>query len=192
MTETRVKSLDFAVSTSVCPHNLGFLSKRPKGSVIPDECLTCEKIFDCMTSKPEETVAEPETKPGSQSVERTKDLAEEFEEKSEKEGPEKEEFRHDEADKSTKRTSNNDFTVESPGMLHAHWSSTVLIRKETLYNWGKVKKVDIETGKGKKMTCKVYPIENLETGVLQVPDKIQLKLGVKKGWIVKVKPAVKQ
>lgn len=191
MTETPVKSLDLAVSSSVCPHHLGFLSQRPKGLVIPDECLTCEKLIDCISSKHEDTAPKPEIKPEFSAIERTKDLAEEFGEKNKTEQPEEDEVRHNETNKSTKRTSNNDFTIESPGMLYAHWSITVLIRKETLYDWGKVEEVDIETKQGKKMTCKVYPIEDLETGIIQVPDKMQLKLGVKKGWIVKVRPKVK-
>jgi CRISPR/Cas system-associated protein Cas5 (RAMP superfamily) len=189
MTETRVKNLDFAVCDSVCPHYFGFLSQRPKDSVIPDGCLTCEKILECMVLKPEDTVAETEIKPELSAIESKKDLAEEFGEENKREKPEEGEVKHYEADKSTKRGSNNDFNVESPGMLYAHWSGTVLIRKETLYSWGKVKKVDVETKRGKIMTCKVYPVEDLETGVIQVPDRIQLKLGVKKGSVVKVKPA---
>jgi hypothetical protein len=188
MTETRARSVDFAVSGSVCPHHLGFLGQRPKGLTIPDECLTCEKIFECMASKPEDTAAMPELS----AVKITKDLVEESKEKSKKERPEETEVvRHGEVGKSIKRTSSNDFAIESPGILYAQWSSTVLIRKETLRNWGKVKKVDVETSKGKKLTCKVYPIEDLETGIVQIPDKIQLTLGVKKGSVVKVKPAVK-
>jgi hypothetical protein len=192
MTETRVKSLDFVVSSSVCPHHLGFLGQRPKGLAIPDECLTCEKILDCMSSKPEDIEATPEKKPEISAIERAEELAEEFGEKNKEERPKEDEVEDARADKSTKRTSNSDFAIESPGMLYAHWSNTALISKETLYGWGKVKEVEIETDKGKKMTCKVYPIENLDRRVIQVPDKLQLKLGVKKGWIVKVKPTVKQ
>jgi hypothetical protein len=191
MTKVRVDNLDFETSISTCQHHLGFLSQRPKGSAVPDECLTCEKIFDCMTLKPEDAVVKPEIERELSAVEKTKDLDEEPEEKNEKEGPEKDEARHREAEKSFKEASSNDFTIESPGMLYAHWSSTVMIRKETLCNWGKVREVDIETGRGKRMTCKAYPIDDLETGVIQVPDKMQLKLGVEKGCIVKVKPKAK-
>jgi len=31
-----------------CQHFLGFLKKRDKGMAIPDECLTCEKMIECM------------------------------------------------------------------------------------------------------------------------------------------------
>lgn len=191
MTETRVKRQGFVVSSSVCLHQFGFLSQRPKGMEIPDECLTCEKVVECMLSKPEDTAATPEIKPEFSAVERAKDLVEEFGEKNKKERPKEDEVKHAGADKSTGRTSDSDFTVESPGMLYAQWTNTVLIRKETLHRWGKVKEVEIETDKGKKTRCKVYPIEDSEIKVIQVPDKMQLRLGVRKGCIVKVKPVVK-
>lgn len=31
-----------------CAHFIGYLKKRPKGSPIPDECLTCAAIMKCM------------------------------------------------------------------------------------------------------------------------------------------------
>lgn len=31
-----------------CSHSFGYLSKRPKGSSIPDECLTCPEITKCL------------------------------------------------------------------------------------------------------------------------------------------------
>ncbi len=31
-----------------CPHFLGFLKTRPEGSPIPEECLTCASIIQCM------------------------------------------------------------------------------------------------------------------------------------------------
>jgi len=34
---------------NVCPHFFGFLKKRPKNIPIPDECLTCSKMIDCLT-----------------------------------------------------------------------------------------------------------------------------------------------
>jgi hypothetical protein len=33
---------------SGCPHHLGYLANRPKDAPIPQECLTCPKIVDCM------------------------------------------------------------------------------------------------------------------------------------------------
>lgn len=31
-----------------CPHSFGYLNNRPKGTPIPDVCLTCPKITKCM------------------------------------------------------------------------------------------------------------------------------------------------
>jgi len=31
-----------------CPHHFGYLAHRPKDASIPQECLTCQKIVDCM------------------------------------------------------------------------------------------------------------------------------------------------
>jgi len=33
---------------SGCPHHFGYLANRPKDVPIPQECLTCPKIVDCM------------------------------------------------------------------------------------------------------------------------------------------------
>ncbi|MCW4052282.1 MAG: hypothetical protein NWE78_03600 [Candidatus Bathyarchaeota archaeon] len=31
-----------------CPHYLGYLRKRPKNAPIPDSCLTCKKMVQCV------------------------------------------------------------------------------------------------------------------------------------------------
>ncbi|MEM1565516.1 MAG: hypothetical protein QW510_00280 [Candidatus Bathyarchaeia archaeon] len=31
-----------------CPRFFGFLKKRPKNMPIPDECLTCDKMIECL------------------------------------------------------------------------------------------------------------------------------------------------
>ena len=31
-----------------CLHQLGYLKRRPKNTPIPEECLTCSKMIDCM------------------------------------------------------------------------------------------------------------------------------------------------
>ena len=37
------------VETAVkCPHNLGYLKTRSKDEAIPDDCLTCPRILQCM------------------------------------------------------------------------------------------------------------------------------------------------
>jgi len=34
--------------TSWCPHRFGYLASRPKNDSIPEECLICPKIVNCM------------------------------------------------------------------------------------------------------------------------------------------------
>ena len=31
-----------------CPHHFGYLSKLKKDSLIPEECLVCEKVLKCI------------------------------------------------------------------------------------------------------------------------------------------------
>lgn len=33
-----------------CQHFLGYLKKRPKETAIPEACLTCERIIECMAT----------------------------------------------------------------------------------------------------------------------------------------------
>ena len=33
-----------------CKHSFGYLKKRAKNTPIPDECLTCNKMIECMIS----------------------------------------------------------------------------------------------------------------------------------------------
>ena len=32
-----------------CQHHFGYLKKRPKNTPIPDECLTCDRMIECLT-----------------------------------------------------------------------------------------------------------------------------------------------
>jgi len=37
-----------AKELSQCPHDFGYLAKRPKNSPIPQECLVCSKTVECI------------------------------------------------------------------------------------------------------------------------------------------------
>lgn len=78
-------------------------------------------------------------------------------------------------------------------------SDTVRIDSGTLSEWGSmfegkaIEFVDIETFGGKTLRCKVKPIKDSKfngKGVVQIPDKAQLALEIKKGELVRVKPVV--
>ncbi len=47
--EMEVKEKVEMEETVVCPHHIGYLKRRPKNSPIPEECLTCTKMIDCMS-----------------------------------------------------------------------------------------------------------------------------------------------
>jgi predicted regulator of Ras-like GTPase activity (Roadblock/LC7/MglB family) len=62
-----------------------------------------------------------------------------------------------------------------------------------LYEDKTIKEADIETFGGKSARCKVKPIKESKLdgqGRIQIPNKVQLALDIKKGELVRVKPAV--
>ncbi|MGQ9544728.1 MAG: hypothetical protein ACUVQX_02975 [Candidatus Bathycorpusculaceae bacterium] len=71
--------------------------------------------------------------------------------------------------------------------------STILSRWEALYENRKIEEVEIETFDGKTTRCKVKPIKDSKyegKGVIQMPEKIQLALEIKKGELVRAKPII--
>lgn len=44
------KAASMLESDVECKHFLGYLKKRPKDTSIPDECLLCEKMIECLTN----------------------------------------------------------------------------------------------------------------------------------------------
>jgi predicted regulator of Ras-like GTPase activity (Roadblock/LC7/MglB family) len=94
----------------------------------------------------------------------------------------------------------NQFMVEDIGGLLVS-ADTVRIDKETLTRWEElcenymIEEVEIETFEGKSARCKVKPIKDLKQegkGVVQIPQKIQHALEIRKGELVKVKPLVEE
>jgi len=78
-------------------------------------------------------------------------------------------------------------------------SDTVRIDNETLTQWEnmfegkKVEYVEIETFDGKTAKCKVKPIKDSKyfgKGVVQIPEKMQLTLEIKKGELIRVRPII--
>jgi|YelNatPaOPRAMG01_1025707.scaffolds.fasta_scaffold33478_5 predicted regulator of Ras-like GTPase activity (Roadblock/LC7/MglB family) len=92
----------------------------------------------------------------------------------------------------------NQLIVENIGGLLVP-SDTVRVDPAVLEQWGElyegieIKEVDVETFGGKSVRCKVKPIKDSKyegKGVIQVPEKLQSNLEVKKGELVRVKPVV--
>ncbi|PMB75147.1 MAG: hypothetical protein C0193_01840 [Candidatus Bathyarchaeota archaeon] len=71
--------------------------------------------------------------------------------------------------------------------------SAVLTQWNELYNEIEIGEVEIETFDGKSTRCKVKPIKDAKyegKGIIQMPEKIQLTLEIKKGELVRVKPVI--
>lgn len=194
--KSKVKRQSSAYSTSLCPHHFGYLRQRPRDQEMPEECLACENIVDCMlselrggslTGEMEKVEAELEIPV----VEEVKGLVEESVEKvveRETQIVQRQEIKA----APIAEPSKNHFVVENLGMLYASWSGTVRIHKEVLSEWGgKIKEVEIENFSGKRARCKVVSMEESQKGAIQLPDKVQRDLGVAKGDMVKVKPVTR-
>ena len=46
--ETEKTEISQAPQPSGCPHYFGYLGQHPKNTPIPNECLTCTKIMECL------------------------------------------------------------------------------------------------------------------------------------------------
>jgi predicted regulator of Ras-like GTPase activity (Roadblock/LC7/MglB family) len=71
--------------------------------------------------------------------------------------------------------------------------SEILSQWEKLYEDRKIEEVEIETFDGKTTKCKVKPIKDSKyegKGVIQMPEKVQLALEIKKGELVRAKPII--
>ena len=92
----------------------------------------------------------------------------------------------------------NQFIVENVGGLFAS-SDTVRIDCDTLSQWTelyedkKIEEATVETFGGKSVRCKLKPLKNAKLegkGIIQIPEKIQQALDVRKGELVRVKPVI--
>ena len=71
--------------------------------------------------------------------------------------------------------------------------SNIIQEWNDLYEARTIEEADVETFGGKSTRCKVKPIKESKLdgqGKIQIPSKVQLALDVKKGELVRVKPAV--
>jgi predicted regulator of Ras-like GTPase activity (Roadblock/LC7/MglB family) len=71
--------------------------------------------------------------------------------------------------------------------------SEILAQWEKLYEGNKIELVEIGTFDGKTTQCKVKPIKDSKyegKGIIQLPEKVQLALEIKKGELVRAKPII--
>jgi len=188
-----------------CPHQFGYLSQRPREEELPEACMTCAKLLECRTFKPDvETVtrqkkeasdipAESEAatiETGSKVSEQDKKAAQE----TEKEEPLRTLNNESQMAPQCQELAERQLKVETLSMWGSLWSGTVRIDKEVLSGWGeKIEQVQVEAGDGESIRmviCQVKPMESAEKEVIQIPIRIQRALKVRKGESVTVKPAV--
>ncbi len=55
----------------ICRNHFGFLNQRSKGLPMPEECLVCEKILECMNAKSKAKTHQVDTKTESKGIEKT-------------------------------------------------------------------------------------------------------------------------
>jgi predicted regulator of Ras-like GTPase activity (Roadblock/LC7/MglB family) len=71
--------------------------------------------------------------------------------------------------------------------------SEIMTKWEELYEGNKIEEVEIGTFDGKTMRCKVKNIKDSKyegKGIIQMPEKIQVALEIKKGELVRAKPII--
>jgi len=162
------------------------------GVLVPTVLKVLEKINPALNrgtpSEPEseEPTVEPDVKPIQESAEETVEKQEE-----------------QEVPKATPESilpepQVNQFIVENIGGLFAS-ADTVRIDGDTMSNWTelyedkKIEEVTIETFGGKSTRCKLKPIKDSKfegKGIIQIPERIQQSLDIRKGELVRVKPII--
>jgi hypothetical protein len=99
---------------------------------------------------------------------------------------------------SSAQTTANQFIVENIGGLLVP-SDTVRVDNEILLQWEEtyndkpIAEVEIETFGGRMTQCKVKPLKDSKfegKGIVQMPEKIQSTLEIKKGELVRIRPIV--
>lgn len=68
-----VEDTGFMVSSLTC-RNLGFLNQRSKDLAVPEECLVCEKMLECIAVKSKAKTSQIETKSESKRIEKTESI----------------------------------------------------------------------------------------------------------------------
>jgi len=160
--------------------------------------LKSKSAIEDVTLEAEEPLTELEEKPlGEKEVEEKPSVKEKVEEKRGEEAAVESKTKAFTAEPPV-----NQLIVENLGARARSFlfhSDTVRVDSAVLSQWGelyegvKIKEVEIESFGGKSARCKVKPIKDSKydgKGIIQMPEKVQLSLEVKKGELVRVKPLV--
>ncbi len=64
----------FTILGVICRNYFGFLNQRPTGLAVPEECLICEKMLQCMAAESKAEIARVETKAEFRDVGKTEPI----------------------------------------------------------------------------------------------------------------------
>jgi hypothetical protein len=140
----------------------------------------------------------PELEPEIPATHETEQPIESPAEETEEKEPEEEPKHEQEMESSLPEAPVNQFIVEDiKGMLipsdTVRIDNSVIAQWKELYEGRNLDEAELETFAGKSLRCKVKPIKDgkLEgQGKIQIPSKLQDVLDIRKGELVRVKPAV--
>lgn len=183
------------ISNVLVPTILKLIEKittSPIGNIQTNNERVAEQVVDEIEPEPE-----PEPEEVAETVEDPEEPLESVEQFPTKKHKETVKIEEDESDISPETTANQ-FIVENIGGLLVP-SDTVRVDNETLLQWEKtyddspIQQVEIQTFGGRTTQCKVKPLKDSKyagKGIVQMPEKIQSTLEIKKGELVRVKPIV--
>jgi hypothetical protein len=187
-----------------CPHHFGYLSQRPRHVELPEGCMTCVKLLECMTFEPNVETVTHQMKEAydiplknKASTRKTRSRVSKQHEKTARKTEKKEPLKTLNNESETlpprQELSECQLKVETLSIWDSLWSDTVRIDKEVLSRWGqKIELVEVEASDGENIRmirCQVKPMESADKGVIQIPIRIQRALKIRKGEPVTVKPA---
>jgi len=165
--------------------------------LIPTVLRLLEKINPApLANNPSLTRSEPE--PETPLADKLEETEQEPEEETVSEEPEEAKEPEPEVEMPLKETPVNQLIVENLGGLlvpsdTVRVDSEILSQWEELYQDKKIDEVEIETIDGKTVRCKAKPIKDSKyegKGVIQMPEKIQFTLEIKKGELVRARPVI--
>jgi len=183
------------ISNVLVPTVLKLIEKittSPIGNIQTNNERVAEQVVDEIEPEPE-----PEPEEVAETVEEPEEPSEQVEQFPTKKLRETIKAEEEDSDISSEITANQ-FIVENIGGLLVP-SDTVRVDNETLLQWEKtyddspIQQVEIQTFGGRTTQCKVKPLKDSKyagKGIVQMPEKIQSTLEIKKGELVRVKPIV--
>jgi len=163
--------------------------------VIPAVIKLLDKVAPALLK---DTPVQVEAEPEDSTFEEAEMASEELDEESQKTEHEEQAESGNKSETILPKAPVNQFIVENLGGLFVSGDTVridndILLKWKELYEDRAIEEVEIETFSGKSARCKLKPIKNSKhegKGIIQIPEKIQAALDIRKGELVRVKPVV--